>query len=218
MNLHRHYKNRPYKVHSFAKHSETLEEFVVYEPLYNNNAAKLWIRSRAMFEENVKIDNREVPRFTEVRLKIDTFFKVDAPQKQVLSVLLKDILDEREPNRVYSNLRNHSRIHLLIAFVDNKPVAFKLGYEIDRGCFYSWLGGVLPEYRGLGIAKDLIDAQHTWCMDQGYQKIQTKTQNRWREMLMLNIKSGFEIVGFHSSDEGGPKILLEKKLNTLEPQ
>lgn len=52
--------------------------------------------------------------------------------------------------------------------------------------------------------------QHEWCQMNGYSKVQTKTQNRFREMLLLNIRFGFDIIGYHMSNEGGPKIILEK--------
>lgn len=52
-----------YKVHFVAKHSETLEDFVVYEALYENNKSKFWIRPLSMFLGNVEIDGKSVPRF-----------------------------------------------------------------------------------------------------------------------------------------------------------
>jgi hypothetical protein len=52
-----------YRVIGTAKHSETLEEFVVYEALYENSESKLWIRPLAMFTEVVEIDGEQVPRF-----------------------------------------------------------------------------------------------------------------------------------------------------------
>ena len=59
----KHYKGGEYQVLGVAKHSETLEDFVVYEALYNNEIAKLWIRPLAMFEEEVEVDGKRVPRF-----------------------------------------------------------------------------------------------------------------------------------------------------------
>jgi len=61
-----HYKNKPYKFHGVAKHSETLEELVVYECLYDNPTSKLWVRPKEMFFENVVIDGKSIPRFAEV--------------------------------------------------------------------------------------------------------------------------------------------------------
>ncbi len=54
---------KTYKVHFVAKHSETLEDLVVYEALYDNPRSKFWVRPLAMFEELVMIDGKKVPRF-----------------------------------------------------------------------------------------------------------------------------------------------------------
>lgn len=59
----RRYKNNLYKVIGMAKHSETLEDLVVYEALYDNELSKLWIRPRDMFLGEVEIAGRKVPRF-----------------------------------------------------------------------------------------------------------------------------------------------------------
>jgi hypothetical protein len=58
---------RLYRVHFLAKHSETLEDLVVYETLYDNPAARFWVRPAAMFEELVEIRGARVPRFAFVR-------------------------------------------------------------------------------------------------------------------------------------------------------
>ncbi|HWY80047.1 MAG TPA: DUF1653 domain-containing protein [Candidatus Sulfotelmatobacter sp.] len=52
-----------YRVLAIAKHSETLEEFVVYECLYDNPQSKVWVRPLKMFLEKVIINNEKVPRF-----------------------------------------------------------------------------------------------------------------------------------------------------------
>ena len=52
-----------YRVHFLAKHSETLEDFVVYECLYENERSKYWIRPATMFEEIVELNGKKVPRF-----------------------------------------------------------------------------------------------------------------------------------------------------------
>lgn len=49
--VYRHFKGRCYLVVGTAKHSETLEEYVVYRQLYGEG--KLWIRPLAMFLEEV---------------------------------------------------------------------------------------------------------------------------------------------------------------------
>ncbi len=52
-----------YRVVAVAKHSETLEELVVYEALYNNPISRIWVRPLKMFLEKVAIGGKKVPRF-----------------------------------------------------------------------------------------------------------------------------------------------------------
>ena len=52
-----------YRVIGIAKHSETLEDLVVYEALYENEISKLWVRPASMFTEKVLLDGGYVPRF-----------------------------------------------------------------------------------------------------------------------------------------------------------
>lgn len=57
----RHFKGNDYTVIGTARHSETLEELVVYRQEYGEHG--LWVRPKQMFSEKVKVDGRDVPRF-----------------------------------------------------------------------------------------------------------------------------------------------------------
>jgi hypothetical protein len=57
-----HYKGGEYTVLGVAKHSETLEDLVVYEH-EGNELSKLWVRPLGMFLETVTVDGKEVSRF-----------------------------------------------------------------------------------------------------------------------------------------------------------
>jgi len=57
----RHYKGNEYTVLGIARHSETLEELVVYRQEYGDRG--LWVRPAAMFGETVIVDGEAVPRF-----------------------------------------------------------------------------------------------------------------------------------------------------------
>ena len=57
----RHYKGNEYEVVDVARHSETMEELVVYRALYGERG--LWVRPREMFVELVEIGGHSVPRF-----------------------------------------------------------------------------------------------------------------------------------------------------------
>ncbi|KKQ55701.1 MAG: hypothetical protein US74_C0024G0015 [Parcubacteria group bacterium GW2011_GWA2_38_13] len=56
-----HYNGKEYEVIGIAKHSETLEELVVYRALYGSN--DLWVRPIDMFIEEVEVDGKRVVRF-----------------------------------------------------------------------------------------------------------------------------------------------------------
>ncbi len=57
----RHYKGNEYIVLGVAKHSETLDEMVVYQQDYGEQG--LWVRPKEMFLETVEVDGRQIPRF-----------------------------------------------------------------------------------------------------------------------------------------------------------
>jgi len=62
----KHYKGNLYEVIGVARHSETLEELVVYKATYQNDGANLWVRPLVMFKETVVIDGVEVRRFEKI--------------------------------------------------------------------------------------------------------------------------------------------------------
>lgn len=57
----RHFKGNEYQVVGTARHSETLEEMVVYRALYGDGG--LWVRPAAMWTETVDRDVYRGPRF-----------------------------------------------------------------------------------------------------------------------------------------------------------
>lgn len=57
----RHYKGNEYLVIDVARHSETLEELIVYRQDYGEKG--LWVRPKEMFLENVTVEGKTLPRF-----------------------------------------------------------------------------------------------------------------------------------------------------------
>jgi hypothetical protein len=54
--------------------------------------------------------------------------------------------------------------------------------------------------------------QHDWCKREGFKRIETRTKNYYQKMLILNIRSGFQIVGTQINGKGEVKIILEKEI------
>lgn len=57
----RHFKGKYYKILEFAKHSETMEDMVVYQALYAPFG--VWVRPMAMFMEET--DTKKYPQATQ---------------------------------------------------------------------------------------------------------------------------------------------------------
>ena len=59
--IYQHYKGNMYKVLEIAKHSETLEDMVVYKAMYGEGV--VWVRPLSMFEEIIEKDGKMIERF-----------------------------------------------------------------------------------------------------------------------------------------------------------
>lgn len=115
--------------------------------------------------------------------------------------------------RFTDKLTHKSHLVFTLSIENEKVVGYKIGYPLDDKRFYSWMGAVAPEARNRGIATKLMSTQHNWAQSQGYQSIETKTMNRWRQMLLLNIRHGFDVKAVTIDEHGVEKILLRKQLH-----
>ena len=60
----RHFKGNVYRTLHIAKHSETLEEMVVYQAMYEERG--VWIRPKSMFDEVIERDGKTFRRFSPI--------------------------------------------------------------------------------------------------------------------------------------------------------
>lgn len=101
---------------------------------------------------------------------------------------------------------------LLVAYEDDRAMGFKAGYERE-GYFYSWMGGVHPDFRRKGVALALAEAQEAWARKQGYSSVTFKTRNRLKAMLCFALQRGFNITQIDPQEEIGEyRIWLKKEL------
>lgn len=60
--IYKHFKGNMYELIDIATHSETLEDMVIYKPLYECDK-KVWVRPLAMWNEEVEYQGKTVKRF-----------------------------------------------------------------------------------------------------------------------------------------------------------
>lgn len=212
--FYRHYKNKPYRLLGTVRHSETLEELALYETLYENDLGRLWVRPKDMFFENVEIDGVIKPRFEKIKFEFATYHSLSpelcAEVSALYEVCFKKTLSQKKLDAIQAM---HKSVLLVVCREKSRLLGFKLGYGKDGDTFYSWLGCVHPDFRGLGIAGELMTLQHKECSEDGYKKIETRTRSEFSSMLRLNLKNEFKITGTLFDESGKIKIIMEKTLN-----
>ena len=103
---------------------------------------------------------------------------------------------------------------MLVASLDDHPVGFFAGFELKPGVFFSWLYGVLPDYRRNGIATQLMDAVQAWVSQHGYESIRFECQNQHRPMLHLAISQAYDVVGIRWDPDRGHNLVIFEKVLT----
>lgn len=113
--------------------------------------------------------------------------------------------------KLTAELAAKNNISVFIAYLDKRPVGFKVGFERSKRIYYSWIGGVLSDYRQQGIAQVLMKQQHEHAAGLGYKVVCTQTDNSFKPMIILNLKSGFGIRGtIQSHGDDFTTIIMEK--------
>lgn len=67
--IYRHFKGNLYRLIALARHSETLEQMVVYQALYGERG--IWVRPMGMWNEWVTHEGKQVRRFTYIGEDLD---------------------------------------------------------------------------------------------------------------------------------------------------
>jgi len=140
--------------------------------------------------------------------KIDV---VGPAEYQLISELYNAVFTPPVDAKFFEQRLQHRNSLVMVADMEKRPVGFSCGYELRPSTFYSWLYGVLPDARRLGIATQLMDAEYAWVSEQGYEMIRFECYNNHRPMLALALKRNYDVVGIRwDSRTAGNLVILEK--------
>lgn len=120
-----------------------------------------------------------------------------------------------DPDIVFFKQRiaEYPKLLSVLAYNDNVLIGFKVGYPYDENTFYSWIGGVSENFRQQNIAIHLALLQEQWAKEYGFIKLKTKSMNRFKAMMVLNLKNGYNITKVYTNTKGQTKIVFEKRLS-----
>ncbi|MEH7126507.1 GNAT family N-acetyltransferase [Bacillus sp. JJ1773] len=150
-------------------------------------------------------------------MNFETLIFNSIPDDDILGGIVelhKDIFGKSD--NLINKMASKPQLLIITAMSGTKLIGFKIGYALDDNKFYSWMGGVDINYRKFGVASTLMEKQHQYVRELGYSVVQTKTMNKWRNMLILNIKNGFDVIDTYTDEKGIHKIILEKNLLNLK--
>jgi GNAT superfamily N-acetyltransferase len=99
----------------------------------------------------------------------------------------------------------------MVARLEDLPVGFFLGFELKPKVLFGWFCGVLPEFRGQGVAAQLLEAVHSWARLNDYDSIRFECQNEHRPMLRLAISLEYDIVGIRWDPDLDANLLIFQK-------
>ena len=128
-----------------------------------------------------------------------TFLKPERPlhivevgrmRLDVIKSLNRVIFDEE---RVINSFERDDLL-MLLAYLGDDPVGFKIGYRESRDIFYSAKGGVLATYRRQGISRRLLYAMMERIRKKGYRILAYDTfPNMHPGMTVMGLGEGFHI-------------------------
>lgn len=106
-------------------------------------------------------------------------------------------------------LENMPNVSVFVTEVESRMVGFKIGYAESYDRYYSWLGGVDPDFQKQGIGRRLMEEQHGWLAGSRFKMVRTYVAEKNEAMIALNTSCGMEISGkFLKRSE--PFLIMER--------
>lgn len=108
-------------------------------------------------------------------------------------------------------LEKMPNVSVICARNEGRLIGFKAGYAMSQTKYYSWLGGVHPDFRRQGIASQLMELQHNWVSEQRFKVVETAANQDNTAMTQANLKHGFVVCGIRNEPHR-VQILFSKSL------
>ncbi|MFN8845851.1 MAG: GNAT family N-acetyltransferase [Bdellovibrionales bacterium] len=105
--------------------------------------------------------------------------------------------------------------HYFLAFHKEQLIGWTWGYQDSRESFYMVNSAVMPEFRGRGIYKRLLDISLDRLVTKGYQRIWSRHNSTNNPIICAKLKRGFKITAFETSDVFGQLVHLTYFTNEL---
>jgi len=122
-------------------------------------------------------------------------FHSKKPELELINKLEKMIFGQARVTVTRLEDIKHKAALLLVAYFEDQPVGFKLGYLIpEKRKFFSWLGGVHPDHRNKGLAQELLDLQEQYVNSLGINIVYFTTFDRFPAMKQFGKKNGYLLV------------------------
>lgn len=110
-----------------------------------------------------------------------------------------------------NRFRGRHNISMLVAMVDDRHVGFIIGFELMPSTFFSWLCGVLPDLRRIGVATQLMHGQQAWAQEHQYAIMRFECQNQHRPMLHVAIREGYDLTGMRWDTATANNVVIFEK-------
>ena len=123
--------------------------------------------------------------------------EVGPAEYPLLDVLRETIFGEyghRSLTSFAEMLEGQRDVLALIAYLEGNPIGFKVGCGDRPSVYFSRSGGVLKDYRRLGLGRRMQEWQHQFARARGYKQVFFNTFNHFSEMMRFGLAGGFRPV------------------------
>ena len=145
-----------------------------------------------------------------MEISYESHIEASAPQLiEAITALAHQVFDTYKAEDGVWRMTHMPNVSAFTAHADGGMVGFKVGYAHTSSRYYSWLGGVHPDYRRMGIAHTLAKLQHQWLLGTEFRLVETEASQSNHNMCRLNEKCGFTPAGMRF-DKDQPRIIYRK--------